>query len=253
MHSDHKFPLVPFLAFFLVIVLAFLLPVLALAQSNQDCLDCHEDDELTKNVGTRVVSLYIDIEKYQKSIHGNEDMSCVDCHQDLDGFEDFPHEDELEPVECEMCHDDVAEIYAGSMHGQAVAAGNDLAPQCWDCHGAHDITPPENPESRVNKFNIPLMCGQCHKEGTVVSDFANVSQDSILAALFPVHPRRGSVQARPDQHRGLQRLSHRPQRAQPQRPGKHHPPGQRGQHVPAMSRLDCEGPREGCPGTSLGV
>ncbi len=181
MHSDHKFPLVPFLAFFLVIVLAFLLPVLALAQSNQDCMDCHEDDELTKNVGTRVVSLYIDYEKYQKSIHGKEDMSCVDCHQDLDGFEDFPHEDELEPVECEMCHDDVAEIYAGSMHGQAVAAGIDLAPQCWDCHGAHDITPPENPESRVNKFNIPLMCGQCHKEGTVVSDFANVSQDSILS------------------------------------------------------------------------
>ena len=156
-------------------------PVAALAQDAATCLECHEDMELTKNVGDHVVSLYVDIEQFKRSIHGREGVACIDCHQDLDGFDDFPHPDELADVDCTICHDDVAEIYAGSMHGQRVAAGDPLAPRCWSCHGAHDITPPSDPTSAVNKFNIPIMCGKCHKEGAPVGDFANVTQDSILA------------------------------------------------------------------------
>jgi len=152
-----------------------------LAQDAETCLMCHEDEELTKNVGERVISLYVDLPEYEASIHGLEGLDCIDCHQDLDGFDDWPHEDELEDVDCAMCHDDVAEIYAGSLHGEGVAEGIDLAPRCWSCHGAHEITPPENPTSSVNRFNIPVMCGRCHKEGAGVSDFADVSQDSVLA------------------------------------------------------------------------
>jgi cytochrome b subunit of formate dehydrogenase len=153
----------------------------ARAQSNSDCLDCHEDQDLTKNSKGKVISLYIDPAVYDNSIHGLEGLSCVDCHQDLDGFDDFPHEDELEDVDCGMCHDDIAEEYAGSLHGVGVSQGIDLAPRCWSCHGAHDITPPSDPSSRVNKFNIPIMCGRCHKEGAGVEDYADVSQDSVLA------------------------------------------------------------------------
>ena len=52
----------------------------ALAQDASDCLDCHEDEDLTKNVDGRVVSLFLDIEKFEASIHGQEDMDCIDCH-----------------------------------------------------------------------------------------------------------------------------------------------------------------------------
>jgi thiosulfate reductase cytochrome b subunit len=168
--------------FFLMagLVLALLAnPGMVAAQTADDCLDCHDDEELTKNVGTRVISLHVDIDQYRNSIHGLEDLECIDCHADLEDF-DGDHEEELEDVDCTMCHDDIAEIYAGSLHGIGVEEGIPLAPRCWSCHGAHDITPPEDPNSRVNKFNIPIMCGRCHKEGAGVSDYADVSQDSVL-------------------------------------------------------------------------
>ena len=149
------------------------------AQTADDCLDCHDDPDLTKNSGGRVISLHVDIDAFNNSIHGVEGIECIDCHQDLEDF-DGEHDEELDDVDCAMCHDDIAEIYAGSLHGRAVARGVDLAPQCWSCHGAHEITPPEDPASTVNRFNIPIMCGRCHKEGTEVSDFSHVDQDSVL-------------------------------------------------------------------------
>jgi len=152
----------------------------ASAQDADECLDCHDDMELTKNVGDRVVSLHVDIGQFNASIHGQQGIECIDCHEDLDGFDDWPHDEELTDVDCTTCHDDVAEIYAESMHGLKAAEGDPLAPQCWSCHGAHDITPAEDPDSAVNKFNIPIMCGRCHKEGAPVGDFANTSQDSVL-------------------------------------------------------------------------
>ena len=153
----------------------------AKAQDAETCLECHDDDELTKNEGDRVVSLYVDLDQFNRSIHGQEGIECVDCHEDLAGFDDWPHDEDLADVDCAMCHDDVAEEYAESLHGVGVSEGVPLAPQCWDCHGAHDITPPDDPTSAVNIFKIPIMCGRCHKEGAGVSDFVDVSQDSILS------------------------------------------------------------------------
>jgi len=153
----------------------------ALAQSNDDCMDCHDDPEETKNVGGEVISLYVDLDVYAESIHGQEDLECIDCHTDLDGFDDFPHDDELETVSCTECHDDVGEIYDASMHGQAVAAGDPLAPNCWDCHGYHNVLPPSDHASKINVFNVPNTCGGCHREGSSVSESAAASQDSVLA------------------------------------------------------------------------
>ncbi len=152
----------------------------ARAQDDATCLECHGDESLTKNRGAEVVSLYVDAAKYGKSVHGQQQTACVDCHQDLQGVEDFPHAETLAPVDCAMCHDDVAETYMASLHGQKVKANAPYAPHCWDCHGAHDILPPSEATSRVNKFNIPFMCGGCHKEGTPVSRFYDIPQDSIL-------------------------------------------------------------------------
>ena len=139
---------------------------------------CHEDQELTKKRDGRTISLFVDLNKYAKSAHG--DLECVDCHADLEGFEDFPHDENLETVDCGLCHDDIAEIYKNSLHGKEAARGVGLAPRCWDCHGKHDIIPHDSPDSRVTKFNIPYMCGECHKEGTEVTRRYNIPQDSIL-------------------------------------------------------------------------
>lgn len=164
----------------LIFIMAFAVPLTA--QDVDACLDCHDDSGWTENRDGRVVSMHVDIEKFNNSIHGKEEVTCIDCHADLDGFDldEDEHPERLEPVDCAECHDDVADIYRSSMHGTEIDNGNPHAPQCWDCHGAHNILPSNNPESKVNKFNIPIMCGSCHKEGAAVARMYDIPQDSIL-------------------------------------------------------------------------
>jgi cytochrome b subunit of formate dehydrogenase len=157
----------------------------AQAQSVDDCLMCHDDNTLSVERDGRQVSLYIDKKVFSKSVHG--ELDCISCHEDLTNS-DFPHKETVDPVNCGNCHDDIAQQYDASLHGRAVAQGAKLAPRCWDCHGAHDILPVKDPASKVTKFNIPFVCGRCHKEGTAVSRTYNIPQDSILSHYsFSIH------------------------------------------------------------------
>ena len=149
---------------------------------------CHEDTELTKNRDGRVVSLYVDLGRYEGSIHGQAGLSCIDCHQDLDGVE-FPHAEQLAPVDCAVCHDDVAEglrrepARAGRRRRRALRAallGLSRGPR----HPAADRRRIET----STKFNIPFMCGRCHKEGSPVAEMYDIPQDSILTHYsFSIH------------------------------------------------------------------
>lgn len=49
-----------------------------------------------------------------------------------------------------------------SVHGRAVAAGQEDAATCSDCHGVHNILPARDPGSKINHWNIPQTCGACH-------------------------------------------------------------------------------------------
>jgi len=149
------------------------------AQSVDDCMMCHEDKDLTKKRGREKISLFVDLKVFSKSVHG--EFECTDCHEDLSGFEDFPHEKKLKPVDCGICHDEIAETYNGSLHGKAISRGVKLAPKCSECHGKHDIFPTDSPQSPVSRFNIPYLCGSCHKEGTEVTSRYDIPQDSILS------------------------------------------------------------------------
>jgi cytochrome b subunit of formate dehydrogenase len=160
-------------------MLTWAISSLACGQAIDDCLMCHEDPDLVGEVDGREISLFIAADRYRLSIHG--EMECIDCHQDLDGFDDFPHEEELEKVDCGFCHDDIAETYNASLHGQVAEAGERLAPRCSSCHGSHYILGISDPQSNVTKFNIPFMCGRCHKEGTPVTRVYDIPQDSILS------------------------------------------------------------------------
>ncbi len=167
-----------FILFGIIFVLLFLNGASTKAQSAEDCMLCHEDTELTKTgEDGEEISLYVDLERFQISTHGV--MECTDCHQDLMDA-DFPHAAELERVECGFCHDGISEMYEKSLHGQAVAEGARLAPQCWDCHGDHYIVPVDSSASEVTKFNIPFVCGSCHKEGTPVTQTYDIHEDSII-------------------------------------------------------------------------
>ena len=109
---------------------------------------CHEDPDITGEKDGRERSVFVDLGKFQHSVHN--ELECSSCHQDLEDAE-LPHEVPLADVDCSVCHDDIAGVYDNSLHGKLVHTGAKLAPHCWDCHGAHDILPPEEPASAVNR------------------------------------------------------------------------------------------------------
>jgi len=161
----------------LLILLPLVWSFSAKGAENADCLTCHSDNTLTKVKNGKTVSLYVDEKKFGNSIHGQ--LECVSCHADLAGAE-LPHAENLKPPDCSSCHSEVAAIYDQSLHGQAVKSGARLAPRCWDCHGSHEVLSVSSPDSKVNRFNIPFVCGYCHKEGTEVTRTYKIPQDSIL-------------------------------------------------------------------------
>ncbi|MBK8550121.1 MAG: hypothetical protein IPL53_03305 [Ignavibacteria bacterium] len=50
------------------------------------------------------------------------------------------------------------------MHYKALLEGDQNAPTCSNCHGAHEMELADNPDSKINKKNIANTCGQsnCH-------------------------------------------------------------------------------------------
>ena len=153
----------------------------AIAQDNEDCLQCHASRGLKVEREGREISLYVDADRFEASTHGGAE--CIDCHVELDGTEEYPHAKGLERVNCGECHEDddgPLAAYWASTHGRLAEAGDKDAPLCQDCHGSHYIIPLAEPESAVSPFKIPRMCAQCHAEGAEVERTHDIPQEQIF-------------------------------------------------------------------------
>jgi cytochrome b subunit of formate dehydrogenase len=115
---------------------------------------------------------------------------CFGCHGAMHAL--APSSDEASPVHpkrlaatCGNCHADPAlgaaagvklvlplAAYTASIHARGVAAGQHSA-TCSACHGNHKILPAADPQSRVNRGNVPGTCGDCH------ADIAKAYGDSV--------------------------------------------------------------------------
>ncbi|HOT95616.1 MAG TPA: cytochrome c3 family protein [bacterium] len=143
------------LCFMLLIVLA---AAGAFAQS--PCAACHGDSSMTRpNVTGGEDSLYVNEALFAQSVHGR--LNCSDCHRDAVGD---PHDTPLKRVDCARCHGDAAAEYAKGLHGRALAAGDQDAPVCSDCHGKHDILSSLETASRTHPAHLPSTCGACHRD-----------------------------------------------------------------------------------------
>ena len=88
---------------------------------------------------------------------------CNNCHSahtikrtDSQGFK-------LEIMQqCGRCHEQIAKTYFDTYHGKVSQLGYTKTAKCYDCHGAHDILPVDNPKSRLSHENIVQTCKQCH-------------------------------------------------------------------------------------------
>lgn len=88
---------------------------------------------------------------------------CDDCHSahsvqrhDTDKFQVGVIE------ECGACHADYLKTYRDTFHGQVTALGYARVATCAACHGAHDVRPASDPQSKVSKENRLKTCQACH-------------------------------------------------------------------------------------------
>lgn len=137
------------------------------------CLACHQDQDLKTRIGNNQLSLTIDPIKFEQSVHGSENIACVDCHTNIT---DFPHPQvtasgtrdfslELYPI-CQQCHDEQYQNTLDSVHQRALAAGNNNAAVCTDCHNPHSQTRLTGKSSGeltpAARLHIPETCAKCH-------------------------------------------------------------------------------------------
>jgi len=124
----------------------------------EECLACHGNTELGKEVHGQRVSMFVGEEAFKGSAHGF--LGCGDCHSDVRGY---PHEPVPQKVSCRACHWDAVAAYEQSVHAKAQAEGRRQAATCLQCHGsAHEIRPARDQASKVYRTAIPQTCGACH-------------------------------------------------------------------------------------------
>ena len=156
----------------------------------EGCVSCHADiEELDHKPELEKVNCgncHEETEAYDKSPHGRllkegDDAvsGCADCHgtHEMRAVADplsmvSKHN---QPQTCGKCHSNPnlvenhlisvanpSDSYLKSGHAQAMNGGNGDAPACSNCHGAHDLLPSDDPESKVYRKNISATCGACH-------------------------------------------------------------------------------------------
>ncbi len=141
-------------------------------------------------------------EVYEKSIHGQKLAAgdprapvCSDCHTahgiSRAGTPAFM----LDIVnECAGCHDapgagrrsSFYRTYRQSYHGQVTRLGETRAARCSDCHGAHDILPIVDPDSRLHADHRINVCRDCHPQADAKFASFEPHADYRDAAKYPL-------------------------------------------------------------------
>jgi predicted CXXCH cytochrome family protein len=168
---NSKLPVLFLIAGLILLLSLFLISPAQASQQEQQteeyCLSCHSNPDLKMTLPSgEELSLYIDSEQLQTSVHSPNGIECEACHTNI---KTFPHpaisyqtKRELTRAyytACEKCHPDNYSRTLDSMHAKVAAEGNLNAPVCTDCHGSHYIHPPDEPRTL-----IPATCGYCHSQ-----------------------------------------------------------------------------------------
>ena len=171
----------------IAVLMMFLLfsPVQAL--TNDDCFKCHQEVNLTSGgLGGEMRSMFIDKKSFMNTLHGQK-LACLDCHLKVDNKTHL--RTGYRWLTCLTCHSRikaydpyqireklrrkgikipekkmVGERYLQSVHGKALLAGKENAPNCYDCHTTHYPLAAKKPASTVNVAHLRQTCSRCHRE-----------------------------------------------------------------------------------------
>jgi cytochrome b subunit of formate dehydrogenase len=163
------------------------------------CTDCHGSHEILPandekspiykfNVPATCGKCHTQVEQtFMQSIHGQGISRgnglapvCTDCHgiHSIKAHIDpnsSVSEQNLARTTCARCHEGVrlsqefgvqgnrVSTYLDSYHGLASEGGSLVVANCASCHGVHNIFPSSDPRSTINKANLDVTCGKCHR------------------------------------------------------------------------------------------
>ncbi len=158
------------------------------------CGRCHGQKFLMESNGESAQPFI----SYQESVHGRAVQNgseqaavCTDCH----GAHAILSANQAQspifksnvPATCGKCHAQIANTFNASIHGQAIAHGNQMAPVCTDCHGIHSIQPHTDPSSPVSQHLVSRdICARCH-EGVRLSQEFGVPGNRVTSYFDSYH------------------------------------------------------------------
>jgi len=164
------------------------------AQSNEDCLMCHDDDSFTMTKDGKEVPIHVSESKFASSSHSK--LKCVSCHTNFDA-EAIPHSENLTPKSCGDCHQ--KQIVKHLFHPRILkATGKEKEKDinCINCHDYHYAKDPTAEGSKWSVENLPVSCGQCHneiKDKYLVSEHHIAFKEGMLGAPNCLHCHKNPI------------------------------------------------------------
>ncbi|MDX1699424.1 MAG: cytochrome c3 family protein, partial [Melioribacteraceae bacterium] len=141
---------------------SLLYTILLFPQTNSDCYECHDDEDLTYERDGREISLNVTPSSFNRSAHSN--VECIDCHTDYDP-EDIPHRegDDIYKVDCGLCHKEVSKQSDTNIHARLLEYD---APSCISCHSYHSVKRISSVKNTQEYF-----CNDCHSSTKTAAGF----------------------------------------------------------------------------------
>ena len=141
---------------------------------NGTCASCHAWAYDETQVGAHQLA----------QANGNKDAAvCTDCHP-AHNVQPLDEPRTLIPETCERCHSQIYDVYAHSVHGEAlIGEGNEDVPDCVDCHGSHFIHGPSTDNFRLYS---PEICAKCHADKDLMKKYG-ISTDVFETYVTDFH------------------------------------------------------------------
>lgn len=131
----------------------------------ENCSSCHGQPELSMTIADgESLSLFVNPEVFATSIHGGK-LLCTDCHSAITTYphpkREIPSRREYSITQyevCKRCHFDNYTKTLDSVHYDRLTKGDTKTPLCTNCHGAHSVTSPSQPRTKISQA-----CSECHE------------------------------------------------------------------------------------------
>ncbi|MBI5656136.1 MAG: cytochrome c3 family protein [Geobacter sp.] len=165
------------------------------------CTSCHvEIVDLAKHMKGETKVNKVRCERCHKkenaehydSVHIQKGVMCADCHTDIHTHRYWKKDKRIAVAKCVQCHDKES-VYQKSVHGKAVAAGNQDSAACTDCHNLHDIKPLGPKGSYAERDFHTGVCLKCHanKEMMQRNNVFNVAVKTYMESYHGKNYRLG--------------------------------------------------------------